>query len=84
MCIGLYPLVGWRVQDELVYMAEGSSSDTATLIQWLLDMGWYLNIFSHISHILLCNKPTYAKTNVAKTNMGLSKYLVGTQIALYV
>lgn len=26
----------------------------------------------------------YAKTNVAKTNMGLSKYLVGTQIVLYV
>ncbi|KAG8338279.1 putative glycerol kinase 5 isoform X2 [Homalodisca vitripennis] len=36
---GLYPLVGWRVADELVYMAEGSSSDTATLINWLQDMG---------------------------------------------
>uniref|UniRef100_A0A1B6KQ55 Glycerol kinase 5 n=1 Tax=Graphocephala atropunctata TaxID=36148 RepID=A0A1B6KQ55_9HEMI len=36
---GLYPLVGWRVADELVYMAEGSSSDTATLMQWLQDMG---------------------------------------------
>ncbi|XP_054278274.1 putative glycerol kinase 5 [Macrosteles quadrilineatus] len=36
---GLYPVVAWRFNDELVYMAEGSSSDTASLIHWLLNMG---------------------------------------------
>ncbi|KAJ8670409.1 hypothetical protein QAD02_001668 [Eretmocerus hayati] len=31
---GLYPLVGWRYGSELVYVVEGSSNDTGTIIEW--------------------------------------------------
>ncbi|KAF7997454.1 hypothetical protein HCN44_006025 [Aphidius gifuensis] len=31
---GLYPLVGWKIDSELVYMAEGLSNDTGTLVEW--------------------------------------------------
>ncbi|KAI5643034.1 putative glycerol kinase 5 [Phthorimaea operculella] len=31
---GLYPVVGWRLGDELVYSAEGANNDTASIIQW--------------------------------------------------
>ncbi|XP_076763083.1 glycerol kinase 5 [Xylocopa sonorina] len=36
---GLYPLVGWRINDELVYMVEGASNDTGTLIEWAKQIG---------------------------------------------
>ncbi|KZS03566.1 Glycerol kinase 5 [Daphnia magna] len=31
---GLYPVVGWKIGDEVVFIAEGHSSDTATVIEW--------------------------------------------------
>ena len=31
---GLYPVVGWKIGDEIVFIAEGHSSDTATVIEW--------------------------------------------------
>ncbi|XP_003426922.1 putative glycerol kinase 5 [Nasonia vitripennis] len=31
---GLYPLVAWRLGTELVYVTEGSSNDTGTIIEW--------------------------------------------------
>lgn len=36
---GLYPLVAWRVKNELVYMAEGLSKDAGTLVNWSQSMG---------------------------------------------
>ncbi|XP_023288385.1 putative glycerol kinase 5 [Orussus abietinus] len=36
---GLYPLVGWRIGSELVYVAEGASNDTGTLIEWAKYLG---------------------------------------------
>lgn len=35
---GLYPLVGWKFQNELVYIAEGASNDTGVLIKWTQDL----------------------------------------------
>lgn len=37
--IGLYPVVGWRIGKELIYVAEGSSSDTGILIEWAKSIG---------------------------------------------
>ena len=31
---GLYPVVGWKIGDEIVMVAEGQSSDTSTVIDW--------------------------------------------------
>lgn len=31
---GIYPVVGWKIGSELVYIAEGLSTDTATVIEW--------------------------------------------------
>ncbi|XP_057370614.1 putative glycerol kinase 5 [Daphnia carinata] len=31
---GLYPVVGWKIGDEVVFIAEGHSTDTATVIEW--------------------------------------------------
>lgn len=36
---GLYPLVGWRIGDELVYIVEGASNDTGVLIEWAKKIG---------------------------------------------
>uniref|UniRef100_H2RP92 Glycerol kinase 5 n=1 Tax=Takifugu rubripes TaxID=31033 RepID=H2RP92_TAKRU len=31
---GLYPLVGWKIGSEVVYLAEGNAADTGTAINW--------------------------------------------------
>ncbi|KAI1882664.1 hypothetical protein AGOR_G00237220 [Albula goreensis] len=31
---GLYPLVGWKIGPEVVYLAEGNAADTGTAIKW--------------------------------------------------
>uniref|UniRef100_A0A1B6DGB8 Glycerol kinase 5 n=1 Tax=Clastoptera arizonana TaxID=38151 RepID=A0A1B6DGB8_9HEMI len=41
---GLYPVVGWRVRDELVYLVEGSSYDTGCLINWIQNMGLVFDV----------------------------------------
>ncbi|KYQ60711.1 Putative glycerol kinase 5 [Trachymyrmex zeteki] len=41
---GLYPVVGWRIGKELVYVVEGSSSDTGILIEWAKTIGIIDNI----------------------------------------
>ncbi|XP_024872657.1 putative glycerol kinase 5 isoform X2 [Temnothorax curvispinosus] len=41
---GLYPVVGWRIGKELIYIAEGSSSDTGILIEWTKSIGLIDNI----------------------------------------
>ena len=33
------PLIGWRIRDELVYLAEGASHDTSSIIIWAQNMG---------------------------------------------
>ena len=33
------PLIGWRIGDELVYLAEGASHDTSSIILWAQNMG---------------------------------------------
>ena len=35
---GLYPVVGWKIGEEVVFIAEGHSSDTATVIEWCRDI----------------------------------------------
>ncbi|XP_061721181.1 putative glycerol kinase 5 [Cydia pomonella] len=40
---GLYPIVGWRLGDELVYSAEGSNNDTASIIKWAQNLGLFEN-----------------------------------------
>ncbi|CAH1393847.1 unnamed protein product [Nezara viridula] len=36
---GLYPLVAWKFNEELVYMAEGASNDTGVVLQWAQRLG---------------------------------------------
>ncbi|XP_011150642.1 putative glycerol kinase 5 isoform X2 [Harpegnathos saltator] len=36
---GLYPVVGWRIKNELIYIVEGSSSDTGILVEWAKEIG---------------------------------------------
>uniref|UniRef100_A0A3Q1F2I3 Glycerol kinase 5 n=1 Tax=Acanthochromis polyacanthus TaxID=80966 RepID=A0A3Q1F2I3_9TELE len=31
---GLYPIVGWKIGSEVVYLAEGNAADTGTAIKW--------------------------------------------------
>uniref|UniRef100_A0A8C9KR93 Glycerol kinase 5 n=1 Tax=Serinus canaria TaxID=9135 RepID=A0A8C9KR93_SERCA len=35
----LYPLIGWKIGEEVVYLTEGSISDVGTAIKWALDIG---------------------------------------------
>uniref|UniRef100_A0A1Y1L423 Glycerol kinase 5 n=1 Tax=Photinus pyralis TaxID=7054 RepID=A0A1Y1L423_PHOPY len=36
---GLYPLVGWSINNKITYFVEGASNDTGSLIQWALSAG---------------------------------------------
>jgi len=36
---GLYPLVGWKFKDELVFIAEGFASDTGRCLEWATSVG---------------------------------------------
>ncbi|CAK1584494.1 unnamed protein product [Parnassius mnemosyne] len=38
---GLYPVVGWRLGDEIVFSAEGGNNDTATIITWAQNIGLF-------------------------------------------
>ncbi|XP_056148797.1 putative glycerol kinase 5 isoform X2 [Lampris incognitus] len=41
---GLYPLVGWKIGSEVVYLAEGNAADTGTAIKWAQE----LELFSDV------------------------------------
>lgn len=36
---GIYPVIAWRVKDDVTYMAEGGSNDTGTTIKWAQKIG---------------------------------------------
>jgi len=48
---GLYPTVAWKIRDETVFVAEGQSSDTATVIDWCRDIGLF-NEYDEINDIV--------------------------------
>lgn len=37
--IGLYPLVGWKIGADVVYLAEGNAAGTGAAIKWAQDLG---------------------------------------------
>ncbi|CAI9536104.1 unnamed protein product [Staurois parvus] len=41
---GLYPLVGWKIGNELVCLAEGNASDTGTAIKWAQELNLYTDV----------------------------------------
>ncbi|XP_021372117.1 putative glycerol kinase 5 [Mizuhopecten yessoensis] len=38
---GLYPQIGWKIKDELVFVAEGAINDTGIVIEWAKSMGFF-------------------------------------------
>lgn len=36
---GIYPVIGWKLSNEIVYLAEASCNDTGSLIEWALTAG---------------------------------------------
>ncbi|XP_026320540.1 putative glycerol kinase 5 [Hyposmocoma kahamanoa] len=40
---GLYPVVGWRLDKELVFVAEGANNDTASIIKWAQNLDLFDN-----------------------------------------
>ena len=43
---GLYPLIGWKIKDELVYLAEGSINDTGIMIEWAQSLGMTYTVYN--------------------------------------
>ncbi|XP_067396919.1 putative glycerol kinase 5 [Emydura macquarii macquarii] len=41
---GLYPLVGWKIGKEVVYLAEGNTSDAGTTIKWAQELDLFSNV----------------------------------------
>ena len=39
--IGLYPIVGWKIGGETVYLAEGNAAGCGTAMEWAHSMGGY-------------------------------------------
>ncbi|XP_073659844.1 glycerol kinase 5 isoform X4 [Tursiops truncatus] len=37
---GFYPLIGWKIGQEVVCLAEGNAADTGTAIQWAQQLGF--------------------------------------------
>ncbi|XP_071798630.1 glycerol kinase 5-like [Asterias amurensis] len=40
-CNGVYPIIGWKLGKETVYLLECNDSDAGTVIEWSLKMGFY-------------------------------------------
>uniref|UniRef100_A0A803V0Y7 Glycerol kinase 5 n=1 Tax=Ficedula albicollis TaxID=59894 RepID=A0A803V0Y7_FICAL len=40
----LYPLIGWKIGEEVVYLTEGSISDIGTAIKWALDIELFTDV----------------------------------------
>ena len=36
---GLYPIVGWKIKNHVVFLAEGLCSDTGTVLEWAKSIG---------------------------------------------
>ncbi|KAM6198854.1 glycerol kinase 5 isoform 2-T2 [Sarcoramphus papa] len=41
---GLYPLIGWKIGEEVVYLTEGCMSDIGTAIEWAQDINLFTNV----------------------------------------
>ncbi|KAJ8310480.1 hypothetical protein KUTeg_012345, partial [Tegillarca granosa] len=41
---GLYPLVGWKIGDEIVFIAEGIISDTGSVMEWIKSIDFYEDV----------------------------------------
>ena len=40
VCVpGLYPLIGWKIGPEVVYVAEGNGGDCGQMIEWAKSLG---------------------------------------------
>lgn len=37
---GLYPQIGWKIRDEIVFVAEGAITDTGIVVEWAKSMGF--------------------------------------------
>lgn len=56
---GLYPLVGWKIGSEVVYLAEGNAADTGTAIHWAQKLGessWKAAFFDCLQAVGLIKK----------------------------
>lgn len=41
---GLYPIVGWKIGGETVYLAEGNAAGCGTAMEWAHKMGAYYTV----------------------------------------
>ncbi|NWI19866.1 GLPK protein, partial [Crypturellus soui] len=41
---GLYPLIGWKIGDEVVYLTEGSLTNVGTAIKWAQEINLFTNV----------------------------------------
>ncbi|KAM6063689.1 glycerol kinase 5 isoform 2-T2 [Theristicus caerulescens] len=41
---GLYPLIGWKIGEEVVYLTEGCMSDIGTAIKWAQDINLFTSV----------------------------------------
>ncbi|CAL1579366.1 unnamed protein product [Knipowitschia caucasica] len=41
---GLYPVVGWKMGAEVVYLAEGNAADTGTAIKWAQELDLFTDV----------------------------------------
>lgn len=43
-CSGLYPVVGWKMGSEVVFLAEGNSADSGTAVKWACGLGLFSDV----------------------------------------
>ncbi|XP_074860117.1 glycerol kinase 5 isoform X2 [Carettochelys insculpta] len=41
---GLYPLIGWKIGKEVVFLAEGNTSDTGSTIKWAKELDLFTSV----------------------------------------
>lgn len=54
--LGLYPLIGWRVDGKTTFFAEGNSNDSSTIMEWAKRIG-LLEKVEHSSEIASETEP---------------------------
>ncbi|KAI0214631.1 putative glycerol kinase 5 [Lamellibrachia satsuma] len=49
---GLYPLIGWKIKSEVVYVAEGNGGDCGLMIEWAKSLGLFDDVkeLTNIAH----------------------------------
>ncbi|NWI73161.1 GLPK kinase, partial [Dryoscopus gambensis] len=77
----LYPLIGWKIGEEVVYLTEGSISDIGTAMKWAQDIVIFFLLFNFFLKSLQIQVPELMVTSFLQVS-GYDPYLCASFMGL--